>query len=108
MPRWKVEGLRGPDRAGFERVVVGSEKKVRLLLERLACRNLSDEEIADATFGSRTDLEVRWANGSRQKALATWGSDHNYVATLEATNPMPRGPKGEKRPPADVIGAPRP
>ena len=98
MPKWKVQGYRSAVETGFAREVVGSDRKVRLLLERLAARHLTDDEITDVTFGTRTDLEVHWDHTG--KTLSTTATDFHYVAHLEAQNAQ--RPKGEKRR-ADVI-----
>jgi hypothetical protein len=84
VPRWKIEGFRSGKPTGFERLVVGTEKKVRLLLERLAVRHLTDDEVTDATFGERTDLEIHWDYTA--KMLTTNGTDYYYVARLETPN----------------------
>ena len=72
--------------SGEAGIVSGSENRVKLLLERLAARHLTDDEITDATFGSRTDLEIHRAKHFGQPTvLTTCGTDYYYVAR-EATN----------------------
>lgn len=63
-----------------------AKKKVRTLLERLAARHLTDDEVTEATFGMRTDLEIQW--DYKAKTLSTTGTDHHYVARLETDNAL--------------------
>lgn len=94
MTKWTIEGFQSNNSTGFSRHVSGTENRARLLLERLAARHLADDEITDATFGSRTDLKV-----SREKyfgqptMLTTCGTAYYYVA--RESKPMPRRPKAK-------------
>jgi len=80
MPKWLIEAFQG-GHPTFSLEVAGHENRVTRLLERLAARHLTDNEIIDATFGSRKDLEIQ-----RDKRLGvptmlmTTGTDHHYVA----------------------------
>jgi hypothetical protein len=83
VPKWLIEGFRSGDPTDFSREVTGHEKRVMLLLERLAARHLSDNEIVEATFGSRKDLEIhRDKRLGEPTMLMTAGSDHHYLARL--------------------------
>lgn len=84
MSKWRIKGMRGVDETGFDREVTGGEQQVRLLLERLACRHLTDDEITDTTLGRRNDLRIEWMTGGKSKSLMTWGSDYHYIATYLA------------------------
>lgn len=87
MPKWTIEGFQGDNPTGFSRQVTGSEERVKLLLERLAARHLNDDEITEATFGKRKDLDVhRDKRFGQPLTLMTTGSDHHYVARIEVTN----------------------
>jgi hypothetical protein len=82
MAKWLIEGFQGGHPTGFSREVAGQEKRVTLLLERLAARHLTDDEIIDATFGSREDLEIhRDKRLGQPTILTTTGTDHHYVAS---------------------------
>jgi hypothetical protein len=81
MSKWLMEGFQGSYPTGFSREVAGHESRVTLLLERLAARHLTDNEIFDATFGSRRDLEIhRDKRLGEPTMLMTTGTDHHYVA----------------------------
>ncbi|MBR0695144.1 hypothetical protein [Bradyrhizobium lablabi] len=83
MPKWLIEGFQGGDPTGLSLEVTGHESRVILLLERLAARHLTDNEIVDATFGARTDLEIhRDKRLGEPTMLMTAGSDHHYVARM--------------------------
>jgi hypothetical protein len=81
MTEWVIEGFRGLSSTGFSQRRTGSENRVKLLLERLAARHLTDNEITEATLGSGTDFEIQ-----RDKRLGnpvmftTNGTDYHYVA----------------------------
>ena len=80
----EVEGFRGDEPTGFvSQVSSRGEARVRILLERLIARHLTDEEIVDATFGSRNDFEIRKDPGSRRPTLMTTGTDFHYAASIE-------------------------
>jgi hypothetical protein len=81
MPKWTIEGFQGRYPTGFSQEVDGPEKRVTLLLERLAARHLTENEILEATFWSRKDLEIhRDKRLAEPTMLMTTGSDHHYVA----------------------------
>jgi hypothetical protein len=81
MTKWTIEGFQSLNPTGFSRQVSGSEQQIRSLLERLAARHLTDDEIADASLGSRTDFEIQRDKVLGQPVkLMTTGSDHFYVA----------------------------
>jgi hypothetical protein len=81
MANWLIEGFQGGDPTGFSRQLTGGETQVTLLLERLAARHLTDDEITDATFGARKDLEVhRDKRLGQPTMLMTMGTDYHYVA----------------------------
>jgi hypothetical protein len=81
VPKWLIEGFQGGHPTGFSREVAGRENRVTLLLKRLAARHLTDNEIIDATFGSRKDLEIHRDKRLREpRMLMTTGTDHHYVA----------------------------
>ena len=97
MSKWAIEGFRSGNPTGFSREVDGAESRVKLLLERLAARHLTDDEITDATCGSRTDLKVhKDKQPGKPMVLMTTGSDHHYVA--RQTDYAARS-KGEMLPP---------
>lgn len=81
MQAWIIEGFRGSEPTGLSRRITGGEKRVRTLLERLAARHLTDDEVIDATFGSRTDLEITKNVGGQ--GLMTTGTDFHYLASIE-------------------------
>ena len=81
MPKWLIEGFQGGHFTGLSQEVTGHDSRVTLLLERLAARHLTDNEIIEATFGSRKDLEIhRDKRLGEPTMLMTTGSDHHYVA----------------------------
>jgi hypothetical protein len=81
MPRWLIEGFQGDHSTGFSQEVAGHENRIMLLLERLAARHLTDNEIVEATFGSRKDLEIRRDKRPGEPTmLMTTDTDHHYVA----------------------------
>ena len=91
MPKWTIEGFRGDNPTGFSRQVTGSEERVKLLLERLAARHLNDDEITDATFGKREDLDIHTDKRLGEPlTLMTIGSDQHYVATMETMRSVSR------------------
>jgi hypothetical protein len=83
MTKWMIEGFRGNESTGFVRQVISGESKATLLLERLACRHLTDEEVIEATFGGRADLGVqRDKRPGVPLILTTTGTDYHYVARV--------------------------
>jgi hypothetical protein len=80
-------------RAAQQRIseLTGSEERVKLLLERLAARHLNDDEITDATFGKRKDLDIHTDKRLGEPlTLMTIGSDQHYVATMETMRSVSR------------------
>ena len=78
MQRWRIEGFRG-DTETLSRHVTGAEKKVRVLLERLAARHLTEDEVIEATLGSRNDLLITKDAGCPLRA-----HDHGYGLSLRS------------------------
>jgi hypothetical protein len=83
MQKWIIEGFRGGSPTGLSRQLTGAENQVRVLLQRLAARHLTDEEVVDATFGTRHDLEISNDAGSKLYSLKTMGTDCHYTATID-------------------------
>jgi len=81
--KWIIEGFRGGSRTGLSRQLTGGENQVRVLLQRLAARHLTDEEVIDATFGTRHDLEIANNLASKLYSLKTNGTDCHYIATID-------------------------
>ena len=82
MPKWTIEGFQSGNPTGFSREETGTEKAITLLLERLAASQLTDDEITDATLGSRAGLEInREKRPGKPMRLMTTGTDYFYVAT---------------------------
>jgi hypothetical protein len=78
---WVIEGFRGESPTGFSRRETGSENRVKLLLERFAARHLTDDEITEATLGSRKYCEIhRNKRLGNTVILTTTGTDYYYVA----------------------------
>jgi hypothetical protein len=63
--------------------VVATENQMTCVLERLAARHLTDDEIVDATPGkSGTHFDInRDKRVGELRQLSTTGTDHHYVAT---------------------------
>ncbi len=81
MIEWVIEGFRGESPTGFSRRETASENRVKRLLERLAARHLTDDEITEATLGSRQDFEInRDKRLGNPVILMTTGTDYYYVA----------------------------
>ena len=86
---WVIRGYDGSDQT-FERTMsegLLTEAEMKVVLERLACRHLSDEEVVSASLrknaaGYRADLEIRQSHGGRF-ALMTTSSGCHYTATVE-------------------------
>ena len=83
MQKWIIEGFRGGSPTGLSRQITGAENQVRVLLQRLAARHLTDEEVIDATFGTRHDLEITTNSNSKLYSLMTTGTDCHYIATID-------------------------
>ncbi len=86
---WVIRGYDGSEQT-FERALpegLLSEAEMKIVLQRLACRHLSDEEVVSASLrknaaGYRADLEVRQSHGGRF-TLMTAGTGCHYAATVE-------------------------
>jgi hypothetical protein len=79
---WRVEGFRGDKPTGMSCQITGGEKQIRVLLERLAARHLTEDEVIEATFGNRSDLHIHQDSGARRFTLMTTGADYHYVASV--------------------------
>jgi hypothetical protein len=86
---WVVRGYDGLEQT-FERAMpegLLSEAEMKVLLQRLACRHLSDDEVVSSSLrksaaGYRADLEIKQSHGGRF-ALMTTGSGNHYTANVE-------------------------
>ena len=86
---WKIRGYDG-NRQVFERAIpLGSlsDAQVTMLLQRLASRHLTDEEVVSASLrrnavGYAPHLEVQKNPGGKY-AIMTTGSGHHYAAVVE-------------------------
>lgn len=86
---WKITGY-DASRTAYERMVPESalnEGEVIALLQRLAARHLSDDEVFSSSLRSNTNgfaphLQVG-RNSGEKPALMTAGSSHHYTATIE-------------------------
>ena len=83
MQKWIIEGFRGGSPSGLSRQITGGENQVVVLLQRLAARHLTDDEIIDATFGTRHDLDISNNTESKLYSLMTNGADCRYIATID-------------------------
>jgi len=80
--RWRVEGFQSDKPTGFSREETAMEREIKLLLQRLAARHLTDDEITDATLGSASYFEInREKHRGEPTLLSTTGTDHHYLAT---------------------------
>ncbi len=86
---WVIRGYDGSEPIFERRMPEGSltEAEMKVVLQRLACRHLSDDEIVCASLrkkaaGYRADLEIRQSHGGKY-ALMTTGSGNHYAATVE-------------------------
>jgi hypothetical protein len=87
--RWVIRGYDGSEQT-FERTMpegLLSEVEMKVVLQRLACRHLSDDEVVSASLrknatGYRADLEIKQSYGGRF-TLMTTGSGNHYAATVE-------------------------
>ncbi len=99
---WKITGYLG-DKSIYERVVrrgALSQKAMVTLLQRLASRHLSEDEVVSSSLKKDdrdycSALEIRRNYGGRD-ALMTTGSGHYYTALVERaeTKPPTRRPCG--------------
>ena len=79
--RWKIEGFESDSPTEFTRQVLGSEAKVKILLQRLVARHLTADEIVHGTFVSGTFFSVnRDKRIGKPVQLMTTGNPY-YVAT---------------------------
>lgn len=84
--RWNILGFESLNRTGFSREASGSEAKIRLLLERLVARHLTEDEITDATLGSGGPFHTnRDKQPGKPIYLMTTGNPY-YVATEVKTS----------------------
>ncbi len=82
MQRWVIEGYSGSAATGFVQHVTCSESKVKLLLERLAARHLSEEEVVATTLGNGDEFQIRRDPRPGAYVLMTTGSDYFYLARM--------------------------
>ena len=102
---WKITGYLG-DKSIYERVVrrgALSQKAMVTLLQRLASRHLSEDEVVSSSLKKDdrdycSALEIRRNYGGRD-ALMTTGSGHYYTALVERaeTKPPTRRPVRGRR-----------
>lgn len=79
--RWTIEGFQSDKATGFSRKETATEREITLLLQRLAARHLTDDEITDATLRSSTYFEInREKHPGKPMQFSTTGTDHYYVA----------------------------
>jgi hypothetical protein len=88
---WRVEGFRGDKPTGMSRQITAGEKQIRVLLERLAARHLTEDEVIEATFGNRSDLHIHQDSGARRLTLMTTGADYHWVASVAKTREVRNG-----------------
>jgi hypothetical protein len=92
---WKITGYLG-DKSIYERAVrkgALSQKAMIALLQRLASRHLSEDEVVSSSLkqddrGYCSALEIRKNRGGRD-ALMTTGSGHYYTALVEKAETKP-------------------
>ena len=92
---WKITGYLG-DKSIYERVVrkgALSQKAMFALLQRLASRHLSEDEVVSSSLKKDdrdycSALEIRRNYGGRD-ALMTTGSGHYYTALVERAETKP-------------------
>jgi hypothetical protein len=85
MQIWRVEGFRGDNPTGLSRQITGGAKQVRVLLERLAARHLTEDEVIEATFGNRHDLAIHHdsrAHGPRKVRLGVKAADADVLREM--------------------------
>ena len=100
---WKITGYLG-DKSIYERVVrkgALSQKAMVALLQRLASRHLSEDEVVSSSLKKDdrdycSALEIRRNSGGRD-ALMTTVSGHYYTALVE---------RAETKPPNSTCSAP--
>ena len=83
MRKWRIEGYDGIEPTGFSRLVAARERELIKLLERLAAKYLSEDEIIDATLGTRTDLKVHRDKQRGMPVTLTVGSGVHYIVVEE-------------------------
>ena len=92
MPVWKIRGYDDLEPI-FERTIAGgslSEQEMTTLLQRLASRHLSDDEVVSASLrrnasGYLPHLEVLRNHQGSPGLMATGGS-YSYTASIENGN----------------------
>lgn len=77
---WIIEGHDGRSRTFETRVSTMSQYHMRLLLQHLASRHMSPQQVVDAVIARTDDLEIDEASAERV-TLSTRGNPR-YVATL--------------------------
>jgi uncharacterized ParB-like nuclease family protein len=83
MPKWVLQEFRGTAPTGFEFRTTGSEEFIRKMLELLAARHLTNDEILDALFGASNDLNLSPTRRGGREGLMTSGANYFYVVTKE-------------------------
>ncbi|MBR1158112.1 hypothetical protein [Bradyrhizobium elkanii] len=92
---WVIRGYDGSEQT-FERTIqegLLSEVEMKVVLQRLACRHLSDDEVVSASLrknaaGFRADLEIKQSHGGRF-TLMTTGSGSHYTAPWKNSTRLP-------------------
>jgi hypothetical protein len=80
--RWTIEGFESGNPTGFSQEESGSEARVKLLLERLVARHLTDREITEATMGSSgAHFTIGREKQPGQPVRMTTTGNPYYVAT---------------------------
>ncbi len=86
---WKIRGYAGLELIFEQSIAAGSlsEQEITALLQRLASRHLSDNEVVSASLrknarGYAPHLEVL-PNTRGTPGLMTTSTDYNYTATIE-------------------------
>lgn len=86
MRRWRIEGFQGVSETIRSRQVTGGERQVRELLQRLVACHLTEDEVIEATFGSRKYFEITKDAGVGRYALMTTGKDYHYIASVDGSD----------------------
>ena len=87
---WVVEAFDGRNKVFEGRVPTSSQYHIRLLLERLASRHLTPQQIIDAYLAKTNDLEIdEIAGPDKRVTLATRGNPR-YVAALYQSTELRR------------------
>jgi hypothetical protein len=93
---WQTTGYLG-DKSIYERAIrkgALSEKAMIALLQRLASRHLSEDEIVSSSLkkddhGYCSALEIHRSRGGRDALMTTTGSGHYYTALVEKAEAKP-------------------